>query len=84
MKENLKYPLAIKRNYFYIQLIERFTSLVKNGINSNKNNSLLVLDEVNYYLKNASVKSKMTENKDNKRSIAVAIMFMESEREAWM
>lgn len=82
MKENLKYPLAIKRNYFYIQLIERFTSLVKNGINSNKNNSLLVLDEVNYYLKNASVKSKMTENKDNKRSIAVAIMFMESEREA--
>ena len=43
---------------------------------------LLVLDEVNYYLKNASVKSKMTENKDNKRSIAVAIMFMESEREA--
>ena len=33
MKENLKYPLAIKRNYFYIQLIERFTSLVKNGIN---------------------------------------------------
>lgn len=82
MKENLKYPLAIKKNYFYIQLIERFTSLVKNGINSNKNNSLLVLDEVNYYLKNASVKSKMTENKDNKRSIAVAIMFMESEREA--
>ena len=81
MKENLKYPLAIKRNYFYIQLIERFTSLVKNGINSNKNNSLLVLDEVNYYLKNASVKSKMTENKDNKRSIAVAIMLMESERE---
>ena len=51
-------------------------------MNSNKNNSLLVLDEVNYYLKNASVKSKMTENKDNKRSIAVAIMFMESEREA--
>lgn len=79
MKENLKYPLAIKRNYFYIQLIERFTSLVKNGINSNKNNSLLVLDEVNYYLKDVSVKSKMT---DNKRSMAVAIMLMESEHEA--
>ena len=82
MKANLKYPLAIKKNYFYIQLIERFTKLAKNEMNSNKNNSLLVLDEVNYYLKNASVKSKMTENKDNKRSIAVAIMFMESEREA--
>lgn len=82
MKENLKYPLAIKKNYFYIQLIERFTKLAKNEMNSNKNNSLLVLDEVNYYLKNASVKSKMTENKDNKRSIAVAIMFMENEREA--
>ena len=82
MKENLKYPLAIKKNYFYIQLIERFTKLAKNEMNSNKNNSLLVLDEVNYYLKNASVKSKMTENKDNKRSIEVAIMFMESEREA--
>ena len=82
MKENLKYPLAIKKNYFYIQLIERFAKLAKNEMNSNKNNSLLVLDEVNYYLKNASVKSKMTENKDNKRSIAVAIMFMESEREA--
>lgn len=82
MKENLKYPLAIKKNYFYIQLIERFTKLAKNEMNSNKNNSLLVLDKVNYYLKNASVKSKMTENKDNKRSIAVAIMFMESEREA--
>lgn len=82
MKENLKYPLAIKKNYFYIQLIERFTKLAKNEMNSNKNNSLLVLDEVNYYLKNASVKSKMIENKDNKRSIAVAIMFMESEREA--
>lgn len=82
MKEKLKYPLAIKKNYFYIQLIERFTKLAKNEMNSNKNNSLLVLDEVNYYLKNASVKSKMTENKDNKRSIAVAIMFMESEREA--
>lgn len=82
MKENLKYPLAIKKNYFYIQLIERFTKLAKNEMNSNKNNSLLVLDEVNYYLKNASVKSKMTENKDNKRSIAVTIMFMESEREA--
>lgn len=81
MKENLKYPLAIKRNCFYIQLIERFTKLAKNEMNSNKNNSLLVLDEVNYYLKNASVKSKMTENKDNKRNMAVAIMLMESERE---
>lgn len=81
MKENLKYPLAIKKNCFYIQLIERFTKLAKNEMNSNKNNSLLVLDEVNYYLKNASVKSKMTENKDNKRNMAVAIMLMESERE---
>ena len=81
MKENLKYPLAIKRNCFYIQLIERFTKLAKNEMNSNKNNSLLVLDEVNYYLKNASVKSKMTENKDNKRNMAVATMLMESERE---
>ena len=50
MKESLKYPLAIKKNYFYIQLIETFTKLAKNEIN--KNNSLLVLDEVNYYLKN--------------------------------
>ena len=41
MKENLKYPLAIKKNYFYIQLIERFTKLAKNEMNSNKNNSLL-------------------------------------------
>lgn len=82
MKENLKYPLAIKKNYFYIQLIERFTKLAKNEMNSNKNNSLLVLDEVNYYLKNVSVKPKMTENKDNKRSMAVATMLMESEREA--
>lgn len=82
MKENLKYPLAIKKNYFYIQFIERFTNLAKNKISSNKNNSLLVLDEVNYYLKNASVKSKMAENKDNKRSISVATMLMESEREA--
>ena len=82
MKENLKYPLAIKKNYFYIQFIERFTKLAKNEMNSNKNNSLLVLDEVNYYLKNASVKSKMTENKDNKRNMAVATMLMESEREA--
>lgn len=79
MKENLKYPLAIKKNYFYIQLIERFTKLAKNEMNSNKNNYLLVLDEVNYYLKDVSVKSKMT---DNKRSMAVAIMLMESEREA--
>lgn len=79
MKENLKYPLAIKRNYFYIQLIERFTKLAKNEMNSNKNNYLLVLDEVNYYLKDVSVKSKMT---DNKRSMAVAIMLMESEHEA--
>lgn len=79
MKENLKYPLAIKKNYFYIQLIERFTKLAKNEMNSNKNNYLLVLDEVNYYLKDVSVKSKMT---DNKRSMAVAIMLMESEHEA--
>lgn len=79
MKENLKYPLAIKKNYFYIQLIERFTKLAKNEMNSNKNNYLLVLDEVNYYLKDVSVKSKMT---DNKRSMAVEIMLMESEREA--
>lgn len=79
MKENLKYPLAIKKNYFYIQLIERFTKLAKNEMNSNKNNYLLVLDEVNYYLKDVSVKSKMT---DNKRSIVVATMLMESEREA--
>lgn len=75
MKESLKYPLNLRKNYFYVQLIEIFTNLSIDKINSNKTNSLLVLDEVSCFLKNAFVEAKMIEQKN----MVVATMIKERE-----
>lgn len=64
MKESLKYPLIVRKKYFYVQLIEIFTNLLIDKINSNKTNSLLVLDEVSCFLKNAFVDAKMIEQEN--------------------
>ena len=75
MKESLKYPLILRKNFFYVQLIEIFTNLSIDKINSNKTNSLLVLDEVSCFLKNAFVEAKMIEQKN----MVVATMIKERE-----
>ena len=58
MKESLKYPLILRKNFFYVQLIEIFTNLSIDKINSNKTNSLLVLDEVSCFLKKCFCRGK--------------------------